>query len=87
VLHAFNKFIYAAAENSAMKRIMQASFGYWGFGFWCGVAVISLINIIKISLSRNSLSYDWWMLGISLVIIAVYLVLRWTKVLRWEGRA
>jgi hypothetical protein len=45
-------------------------------GFWSGVAVISLINIAMIVVHHNQVLYDEYILGISVVVIIVYMIVR-----------
>ena len=45
-------------------------------GFWSGVAVISLINIVMIVVHHNQFLYDEYILGISLVVILIYAIIR-----------
>jgi len=45
-------------------------------GFWSGVAVISLVNIAMILVHHNQFLYDEYILGISLVAILIYAIIR-----------
>ena len=45
-------------------------------GFWSGVAVISLINIVLIVVHHNQFLYDEYIFGISIAAIIVYVILR-----------
>jgi hypothetical protein len=47
-------------------------------GFWSGVAVISLVNIAMIVVHHNQFLYDEYILGISLVVILIYTIIRRT---------
>lgn len=47
-----------------------------GTGFWSGVAVISLVNIMMMVLQHNQFLYDEYIFAVSILIIIIYLVLR-----------
>ena len=47
-----------------------------GIGFWSGVAVISLVNIMLMVLRHNQLLYDGYIFVIAILIVIIYLVLR-----------
>ncbi|WP_321504369.1 hypothetical protein [uncultured Methanoregula sp.] len=59
-----------------MKISKEWDWSQLGTGFWTGVAVISLVNIGLIMAHHNQFLYDEYILGISIVIIVVYLVVR-----------
>jgi len=59
-----------------MKYTRELDGSQLGLGFWLGVAVISLVNLGLIMAQHNQFLYDEYILGISLVIIVVYLVIR-----------
>jgi len=40
-------------------------------GFAVGVFAMCLINIILIATNRNQYLYDWWMLGISIMVFII----------------
>lgn len=44
----------------------------WNIIFFSGVAVISLINIGLILLHKNQLAYDFWILGVSIIVLIVF---------------
>ncbi|VVB70807.1 Uncharacterised protein [uncultured archaeon] len=54
-----------------MKKV---NFG-WNIGFWVGVASISIINIGLILLNRNQLLYDFYILGISIIILIILIMI------------
>lgn len=45
-------------------------------GFWLGVAVISLINIALIIINHDQFAFDWYMIGVSIVILIVFTIIR-----------
>jgi hypothetical protein len=47
-----------------------------GIGFWSGVAVISLVNIMLMVLQHNQFLYDEYIFVVSILIVVIYLVLR-----------
>jgi hypothetical protein len=47
-----------------------------GIGFWSGVAVISLVNIVLIMENHYQFLYDEYIFGVSIVAIIFYVILR-----------
>lgn len=47
----------------------------WNIIFFLGVAVISLINIVLILRHKNQLAYDYYILGISIIIIIIFSII------------
>jgi len=45
-------------------------------GFWLGVAVISLINIALIFINHDQFAFDWYILGVSIVALIVFIIIR-----------
>ena len=46
-------------------------------GFWVGVAiVIGLMIIARIATHQNLYQYDWYILGISIIVLIIALILR-----------
>jgi cytochrome oxidase assembly protein ShyY1 len=45
-------------------------------GFFSGVALISLINIALIATNQNQYLFDWYILGISIVIIVIMIIMK-----------
>jgi ribose/xylose/arabinose/galactoside ABC-type transport system permease subunit len=46
------------------------------FGFWLGVIVISLVNIGLIILNHNQYLYDWYISGVSIVVLIAITILK-----------
>ena len=47
----------------------------WSIGFWFGVAVISLINILLILLRMNQLAYDFYISCASLIALVLFSII------------
>lgn len=45
-------------------------------GFWCGVLVLSLIEILLIYLNHNVFAYDVYILVVSVIAIMIYIFMR-----------
>jgi formate-dependent nitrite reductase membrane component NrfD len=45
-------------------------------GFWLGVAVISLINILLIVVNHNQLAYDLYISVVSIIVLVVSSMMR-----------
>lgn len=41
-------------------------------GFWQGVAGISLINILLIGIRRDQFEHDWYIVGVSVIVLIVF---------------
>jgi len=48
---------------------------YLTWGFWSGVAIISLINIALYLMHKNQLAYDLYILGISVIVLILIIIL------------
>jgi hypothetical protein len=46
------------------------------FGVWLGIMVISLINVALIVVGHNQVLYDWYILGISIIVLIVIIIMR-----------
>jgi hypothetical protein len=44
------------------------------FGFFLGIAVLSLISIIRTALNQNLYAYDWYILGVSIIGMIILLL-------------
>ena len=51
----------------------------WAIAFWTGIGLMSIINVIKIVYTRQTLLYDWIMFGISIIFIVICLIYLKTK--------
>ncbi len=47
----------------------------WSIGFWSGVAVISLINITLCLFHKNRLAFDFYILGVSIIVLIVFAII------------
>lgn len=47
----------------------------WNIIFFLGVAVISLINIALILLHKNQLAYDFYILGVSILVLIIFTII------------
>ena len=45
------------------------------FGFWLGVAVISIINVKLNLLNKNQLAYDCSILAVSIIALIVFTII------------
>jgi hypothetical protein len=43
--------------------------------FWTGIGLMSIINVWKITYTKQVLLYDWIMFGVSLIFIAMCFVI------------
>ena len=48
------------------RKILELS-----IAFWAGIGLMSIINIWKISNTKQTLPYDWIMFGVSAVAILI----------------
>ncbi|MEK6926958.1 MAG: hypothetical protein AABX11_00850 [Nanoarchaeota archaeon] len=52
----------------------------YGFMFWLGIAVLSLVNIIFNMLNKNTEMYNKWIFGVSIIILIIYgVILIWRR--------
>ena len=57
----------------------QKRFWEWAICFWVGAGLMSIINVWKITQSKQALQYSWIMFFISIIFIvicAVYLLVK-----------
>ncbi len=47
----------------------------WGISFWIGIGLMSIINVIKITYTQHTISYNWIMFGISIIAIIICVIL------------
>jgi hypothetical protein len=47
-----------------------------GIGFWCGVLVVSLIQMLLIYLGHNLFAYDLYIMGVAVIAIVFNLYMR-----------
>jgi hypothetical protein len=47
-----------------------------GIGFWCGMLVLSLIELLLIFLNHNQFLYDVYIMVVSVLAIIFYLFMR-----------
>ena len=45
-------------------------------GFWLGVVVISLINIVLVARNQDQIAFDWYILTVSIILIIVFTIMR-----------
>jgi len=45
-------------------------------GVWSGILIISVVNIVLIIAGRNQPLYDWYILGVSIIVLMVITLLR-----------
>jgi len=45
-------------------------------GVWSGILIISVVNIVLIIAGRNQPLYDWYILGVSIIVLIVITLLR-----------
>jgi len=58
-----------------MKLIKVWNWDMW-FGVWSGIMMISLINITLTAAHRNQFLYDWYILGVSIIVLIVITIMR-----------
>jgi hypothetical protein len=75
ILLDLKKFIN---ENTFMVVTMNFEVWNWDmwFGVWLGIMVISLINVVLIVANHNQFLYDWYILGISIIVLIIITILR-----------
>lgn len=49
----------------------MASRGDFGIGFWAGIGVLSLLDLIARGLSHTLYVYDWYILGVAVLAIII----------------
>jgi hypothetical protein len=47
----------------------------WAISFWIGIGLMSIINVWKIIYTKQTLSYNWIMFGVSIIFILICVVL------------
>jgi drug/metabolite transporter (DMT)-like permease len=45
-------------------------------GVWSGILIISVVNLVLIVANRNEPLYDWYILGVSIIVLIVITLLR-----------
>jgi hypothetical protein len=45
-------------------------------GVWSGILIISVVNIVLIVANRNQPLYDWYILGVSIIVLIVITLMR-----------
>jgi len=45
-------------------------------GFWLGIMILSLVNIVMIVAHHNQFLYDWYILGVSIIVLMVIIIMR-----------
>jgi predicted membrane channel-forming protein YqfA (hemolysin III family) len=48
---------------------------YLEWGFWLGIGLMSIINILKIIENQHAISYSLIMFGISIMVLIIYIIL------------
>ena len=56
-------------------KIKKIRYLEWGLSFWLGIGLMSAIEIIKITYTKQVLNYNWWMLGFSAVFVIICVIL------------
>ena len=52
--------------------------GNWDmwFGVWLGILIISLVNVGLIVSDRNQVLYDWYILGVSIIVVILIILVK-----------
>jgi ribose/xylose/arabinose/galactoside ABC-type transport system permease subunit len=58
-----------------MNMIKVRNWDIW-IGVWIGIVIISLINLALIFANHNQFLYDWYILGVSIIVLIVFSLLR-----------
>jgi hypothetical protein len=45
-------------------------------GVWSGILILSVVNIVLIVANRNQPLYDWYILGVSIIVLIVITLMR-----------
>ncbi len=45
-------------------------------GVWLGIMILSLVNITLIVVHHNQFLYDWYILGISIIVLIVIIIMK-----------
>ena len=67
-------------QSVPLKFLMDSTKGWdWnlmGIGFWCGMLVLSLIQMMLIVLKHDIFAYDIYIMAVSVVAIVFYVFMR-----------
>jgi hypothetical protein len=58
-----------------MKIIKVWNWDMW-FGVWLGIMIISLINVALVVVNHNQFLFDWYILGVSIIVLMVITIMR-----------